>query len=320
MLRRVARRPFVERARSSASTASRSTRRSSRRGICFHRLDWSAARRAAPRRAASGAAVLGSTASGCSLSGARSGRCSARARRDDVPGFEIPARYFQFVRSGMRGRSRRCSSTTGAICCRWPALTARLLSAARRRGRMRPTMRAKRWRSGGVCTSAPGRRLTRARDAFERAVASRMRRAPVRRARALRALALLRPAGAPVRGGGGAGGASCSTSRAARRTSRARRPKRSRSITSIACATWRPRDAFALKSLDERDAPRPGTMPSGIAWPESIGNCRWKRSAACWPASLPERTGPSSRLPFPSWPWSSPPSCGSPTSARRTSS
>ncbi len=53
---------------------------------------------------------------GCSLQSLERQLVGLR-RRGDVPGFEIPARYFQFVRSGdARAAARRCSSTTGWIC------------------------------------------------------------------------------------------------------------------------------------------------------------------------------------------------------------
>ena len=68
----------------------------------YHRLDWTGAA-AARRRAASGAAVLahrGRVAGepACSLGSLERQVLGAERRRR--PGFEVPARYFQFVRSG----------------------------------------------------------------------------------------------------------------------------------------------------------------------------------------------------------------------------
>ena len=87
--------------RSSASTANRSTLRCSRRGICSTVSSGAAAASRTStcsiRPAASGARAAG--AAPCSLAALEQSVLGAR-RSDDVPGFEIPARYFQFVRSG----------------------------------------------------------------------------------------------------------------------------------------------------------------------------------------------------------------------------
>ena len=40
-------------------------------------------------------------------------------RFDDVPGFEIPGRYFNYLRTGDLEPLRPCSSTTASTCCRW---------------------------------------------------------------------------------------------------------------------------------------------------------------------------------------------------------
>ena len=89
-------------------------------------------RRAASRRGGSGSqrargcatipaarrAPLGRPSTGFAVRCRRwNGSSSACAGTGDVPGFEIPARYFQFVRSGdARAARPRCSSTTDSIC------------------------------------------------------------------------------------------------------------------------------------------------------------------------------------------------------------
>ena len=41
-------------------------------------------------------------------------------RVGDVPGMDIPSRYFDFMRSGDAPPLCRCSSTIDWTCCRWP--------------------------------------------------------------------------------------------------------------------------------------------------------------------------------------------------------
>ena len=94
----------------------------------FHRLPWPAGRSGARRRAASFAAFLGrgrwvlaERSSNPQVLGAR--------RIGDVSGMEIPARYFQFLRTGRRAAARAPSSnTTGSICLSLAGLTSRLLA------------------------------------------------------------------------------------------------------------------------------------------------------------------------------------------------
>ena len=92
----------------------------------YNRMESPCADRAAPRRAASGAAVLGKRrelfADRARAAGAR--RVARRRRagvRDSGP--LLPVRPIGRSAAARRG----ASSTTGSICCRWPALTARLL-------------------------------------------------------------------------------------------------------------------------------------------------------------------------------------------------
>ena len=65
----------------------------------FHRLAWPAGRSGARRRAASRRGISGARAGGCSLTALEVQVLGAR-RIADVSGVEIPARYFQFLRSG----------------------------------------------------------------------------------------------------------------------------------------------------------------------------------------------------------------------------
>ena len=70
----------------------------------FHRLDWLGARLPHvdilhPARRFWRAESAGGEMSSCSLS-ALERQVLGAGRRDDVPGYEVPARYFQFVRSG----------------------------------------------------------------------------------------------------------------------------------------------------------------------------------------------------------------------------
>ena len=163
------------------------------------RMDRRAA--AARRRAASGAAVLEGgrlLARSCSSS-----RSSARGAPDDVPGFEIPARYFQFVRSGDATPLAGVLEHNRLDLVSLAGLTARLLELvrggpdyARQRARgagARPCLRARRdadERAIGA-TSAPSRCRRR------RAAAA----ATLVMADALRALAIALPARAAVRRG-----------------------------------------------------------------------------------------------------------------------
>ena len=230
------------RARSSASTANRSTRRCSKRGISFHRLEWTRRQSAAPRRAPSGAAVLGTIAAPVDdavFAAWRSEQPVLGARRaGDVPGFEIPARYFQFVRSGdarpLVARAR-AQPARPAVAGRADGASARPCSPRARRPR---ATRAKRWRSA-ASTCAPGLDATRAatrsnaRSSHGASSGDDPDRGAARRWRCRRA-----PRAASLRRGGGDAGASCSRFPAARRTWRAKRARRSPSITSIASAIW----------------------------------------------------------------------------------
>ena len=166
-------------ARSSASTASRSTRRCLKRGICFTGSNGPARRAAAPRRAASGAAILGlegpaELRDGCSLGTLERAVLGAR-RVGDVPGFEIPGPLFQFVRSGDARPLEAVLEHNRLDLLSLAGLTARLLQPIAGPGRC-PTMRAKRWRSGRS-TRAPGSSRAHATRTRARSTSARRGRA-----------------------------------------------------------------------------------------------------------------------------------------------
>ena len=91
----------------------------------FHRPRRTDRRAAALRHAAAGASALAATArrrcrrptSSCSLSALERAVLGVH-RLGDVPGFEIPARYFHFLRTGDAADRAVCSSTTVTISCR----------------------------------------------------------------------------------------------------------------------------------------------------------------------------------------------------------
>ena len=109
-------------AASSASTASRSTRRCSKCAVPTIVCHGPA--RVVPHSiSSSGAPVLGPQPARERrlLAGASEQRQLRAARDRDVPGFEIPARYFNSCARVTPRCSRTCSSTTGGICSRWRA-------------------------------------------------------------------------------------------------------------------------------------------------------------------------------------------------------
>ena len=95
-------------------------------------------------------------------------RCLGVRRAGDVPGFEIPARYFQFVRSGDPRPLAGVLEHNRLDLLSLAGLTARLFHLVEA-GPARPRTRAKRWRLG-ACIERAGLD-ERAEDAFERAVA-----------------------------------------------------------------------------------------------------------------------------------------------------
>ena len=100
-------------------------RAAARNALLFHRLEWSGG------RCRTSTCCIPRGDSGTRRRAVRrrrefllarwrsSGRSSAPRRPRRCAGFEIPARYFQFVRSGDARPLARCSSTTASTCCRW---------------------------------------------------------------------------------------------------------------------------------------------------------------------------------------------------------
>ena len=185
---------------------------------------------------------------GCSLQSLERQIVGLR-RRGDVPGFEIPARYFQFVRSGDARPLRAVLEHNRLDLLTLAALTARLLDLARR----------------GPDAAGDAREALALGHVYARGALEERARELSPRDRAL-PLAARRLRSGPDRGAARAGAglpprAACTTRRrhagaswwrcaAARRRSCARRPRRSRFITSTACAIWRSAKAFALRSLE----------------------------------------------------------------------
>ena len=299
----------------------------------FHRLRVDRRAAAARRRAASGAAVLERRRAGlargasrsCSL--ARDARTLAQilgvvgARVGDVPGFEIPARYFQFVRSGDARPLAAVLEHNRLDLLSLAGLTARLLHLTRtgpdggaRRARSagaRPRLRARRARRARArrASAAPSRRCRSPRwrlsTPSQDRGAARCWRSRCRRARRYEEAAVcwrqLLDDAAAVRRSGARGAA-----------------RRWRSITSIALRDLTAAKAFALQSLEASTPARHGAgraasagaverKMSGRSAPTDSRRRQRLNSLAsgrgCWLSCLGLR-----RL-----------SCGFPTSARRTS-
>ena len=159
-------------------------------------------------------------------------------RAGDVPGFEIPSRYFQFVRSGdarTAGSGPRAQPARPAVARRpdgaSPGSGPAGSGGDRRRAggaRARPRLRARRVRR------ARAARRINARSWWARAPAGR-----VIRIDALRSLALASSPRPAVRRRRSAAGSSCSRGPGVRGASFARRARRWPSITNIASAIWR---------------------------------------------------------------------------------
>ncbi len=149
----------------------------------YHRLDWSGHTR--PHLDVLHPARRFWGDGDCSLSGLEA-KILAAPRRDDVPGFEIPGRYFQFLRSGdarplaaVLRHNQRDLLSLAALAARLLAL---LDSGADATDDAREALAL-----GGLYVRAGA--MVRARDAFERAIAPDAPR-PIQ-VLALRALAVL---------------------------------------------------------------------------------------------------------------------------------
>ena len=270
----------------------------------FHRLDWIGAGVPhldvlhAARRFWGGAEGQVD----CSL-GALEQRLLGAARVDDVPGFDIPRRYFQFVRSGNAEPLSGVLEHNRRDLMSLAALTARLLElidlgSDEARDAREALALGRVFASSGL--------NERARDAYRRAVALSNPAFDDHpglelRVGALRALALAErrarayDAAAPcwqelveLQG--------CPTHIAAEAAEALaiHHEHRLRDFTTA--------KSFALRSLKRKVASQRGAMPFSIAW--TVLKENW--------------SSPTEPLLFPSW--SLQPSCGSPTSARRTSS
>ena len=100
----------------------------------YHRLPWIGGAAAAHGRAAPGAAVLARRSIGIELLArrARAARFSARGAWATSPGIEIPARYFQFIRSGDAGPLAPVLEHNRLDLLSLAGLAARLLQLVRR--------------------------------------------------------------------------------------------------------------------------------------------------------------------------------------------
>ena len=186
-----------------------------------------------------------------------SARLSARGGRATCPGFEIPARYFQFVRSGDAGAARggpraqppRPADARGAH-------RAAAGPGAQRPGRDGDAREA--LALGHVYARGRARTSGRARASGERSSAAARRAAPTIRSGSTPCVRWRSRAAA--RGGTKRrprAGVSWRRCAAVRRRSCAKPPRRSRSITSTACAIYALARRFALGSLAAtRDGPR----------------------------------------------------------------
>ena len=193
-------------------------------------------------------------------------RCSTSRGSATCPGFEIPGRFFQFLRSGDPRPLEPVLEHNRLDLVSLAAVMARARAAARGRARACRDG-AEALALGRVFERA--RRLDRARSVLRRAaVASRTARGA--EARRCTALGLRLPAGRALRRGGGLRGGDRRADRAARQRRRragrcgSSRPRRSRSITSTANATRGARE-LALFALQEPPTARADGMRHRLA-------------------------------------------------------
>ena len=185
-----------------------------------------------------------------------------RAAHGDVPGFEIPARYFQFVRSGDARPLAAVLEHNRLDLLSLAALTARLLHLARS-GPDGARDAREALALGHVYARGRARRTRARRATAARSSAAARRAAPTirsasRRCARWRSRAAARGSMTKRR----RAGASCSRCAAARRRSSAKRPRRSRFITSTACAISPRRRRLRCGDLEGE---RPGWTACGAA-------------------------------------------------------
>ena len=314
----------------------------------YHRLEWAAARlphldmlHVARRFWRGGTAVAPDAApaeSSCSLV-ALERQLSARGGEGDVSGFEIPARYFHFVRTGDARPLQIVFEHNRLDLLSLAALTARALHLVRVGPEQAADPRealALGWIYARAGLDARGR------QAYERAIdlssgdgtwpASPSSAAI--RVEALRSLALLLRRSRSYDQAAGCWRQILDV-RAVRVTSLVKPATRSRSITSIACAISR-RRRISPCAASNTARTRAGTTRSGIGWRGLTGRLESLKLRTFSGATIQRlqlrtepRTGASkASRPATDWltgrrralpSWLLPPLSGSPTSARRTS-
>ena len=189
-------------------------------------------------------------------------------RVGDVGGFEIPARYFQFVRGGSAALLEPVLLHNRLDLLSLAALTAhaqRLVCEGRER------RRADRRRSGSASSTSAAAGWNRRWRAYRSAAEDhwQTRESQARRgARHWRACC----GGSDVSRRRPQPGGWCCNSAGARNCS-ARRARRWPSITSTAVDNWRRRDAMPSRVWSRRSGGESGSSSAG-AWPGSSGNSR----------------------------------------------
>ena len=293
-----------------------------------------ARRRPALRHAASGAAAVEAPADRrrrrrWRLPACRrwSGRCSTCRRVGDVPGCEIPAGSSSSSAAAIRGRSSRCSSTTGSIWCRSRRSRRARVRLARDGRRRAAAIAARRWRSGASTNARGGRRAGR-----RSAIAGQLMRDDAdvqgRGALSARRCAAGASAGSTRRRTSGVTLLALGSSRDAAPSPAAdalrqfaaealaihheHRARDSRRLASWRCLRWRrwvtpPAAARARRAAPPAGAARPEDHQESENAHRSSGADRRALRATC-------RRRPASSSPSPP----ARPACGSRTSARRT--
>ena len=199
---------------------------------------------------------------GCRLTMLEAALCGHR-REGDVPAFEIPSRYFHYVRTG-DARPLAAVLEHNRLDLLALALITGMPRSCSEKARPPRSMRARRSAWAG-CTRVPGGASRHAPVMHVRRSCQgrwRSRRTPCGRTRCCRDA----PGDTRTRRAPGAARLDCA---AARRPSRARPWRRSRCITSIACAISRKRAVSRCGRCNSTSRWR-ASMPCSIASPASI--------------------------------------------------